>query len=269
MSIIYYCYPEGRHKALTMSYDDGRRADERLVRLFNRHGIRGTFHLNSGLLGEGDRIAADEITELYQGHEVSVHTQHHPTIARCPQEQIIHEIMEDRKCFETLLQVPIRGMSYPNGSFNKEIKKLLPHLGMEYARVVQTTGGGFGLPEDWLEWRGTCHHNDHLLEHAEQFVKLHKRQYLYLMYVWGHSYEFDNDNNWKLMESFCEAVGGLEEIWYATNIELVHYMKACEALIFSAARDFVYNPGALSVWLEIDGLIIEVAGGQTVRFPEI
>ncbi|OMC83741.1 polysaccharide deacetylase family protein, partial [Paenibacillus odorifer] len=103
MSIIYYCYPEGRHKALTMSYDDGRRADERLVRLFNRHGIRGTFHLNSGLLGEGDRIAADEITELYQGHEVSVHTQHHPTMARCPQEQIIHEIMEDRKCFETLL----------------------------------------------------------------------------------------------------------------------------------------------------------------------
>jgi len=160
-------------------------------------------------------------------------------------------------------------MSYPNGSFNKEIKKLLPHLGMEYARAVQTTGGGFGLPEDWLEWRGTCHHNDHLLEHAEQFVKLHKRQYLYLMYVWGHSYEFDNDNNWELMESFCEAVGGLEEIWYATNIELVHYMKACEALIFSAALDFVYNPGALSVWLEIDGLIIEVAGGQTVRFPEI
>lgn len=264
MPSIYYCYPQGRHKALTMSYDDGKRADERLVGLFNQYGIKGTFHLNSGLLDQPERIPADELVELYRGHEISVHTQTHPTLARCSMEQIVHEIVEDRKYFESLLRTPIRGMSYPNGSYNKDIISVLPSLGMEYARVVPTTRGGFGLPEDWLEWKMTCHHNDHLIEHGENFAALHKRQYLYLMAVWGHSYEFDQDNNWEVIERFCELIGHREDIWYATNIEIVHYLKACNQLIFSAARDFVYNPGASSVWLAVDGSIVEVPGGTQV-----
>ena len=54
--VIYTCFPGGKHKVLTMSYDDGRLEDRRLVALFNRYGIRGTFHLNSALLGTGNRI---------------------------------------------------------------------------------------------------------------------------------------------------------------------------------------------------------------------
>ncbi|GIO87413.1 polysaccharide deacetylase [Paenibacillus faecis] len=261
---IYYCFPEGKHKALTLSYDDGRRADERLVGMFNRYGIRGTFHLNSGLLGQEDRIGAEEVAALYRGHEVSVHTVTHPTMARCPMEQIVAEILDDRKNLERLLKVPVRGMSYPNGSYSKEIVDLLPHLGIEYARTVRTHGG-FGLPEDWLRWEATCHHKDRLIERAESFVSLHKKQYLYLMYVWGHSYEFDLDNNWELMERFCELTGGRDDIWYATNIEIVDYMKACQWLKFSASREFVHNPGAASVWLSVDGRVVEVPGGRQVE----
>lgn len=261
---IYFCYPQGKHKALTMSYDDGRRADERLVGIFNRYGIRGTFHINSGLLGGEDRLTAEEAVALYEGHEVSVHTVRHPTLARCPIEAVVEEVLEDRKNLERLFRVPVRGMSYPNGSYSREIKELLPHLGIEYARTVQTHGG-FGLPEDWLEWRATCHHNDRLLEHAETFVGLHKRQYLYLMYVWGHSYEFDHDGNWELIERFCEMVGGHEDIWYATNIEIADYMQTCRWLKFSAARDFVYNPVAAPIWLEVEGSIVEVPGGSRLN----
>ncbi|MNJ46398.1 Polysaccharide deacetylase [compost metagenome] len=261
---IYLCFPEGKHKALTMSYDDGRRADQRLVEIFNRHGVRGTFHINSGLMGGSDRLTAEEAVALYKGHEVSVHTVSHPTMSRCPMEQIVDEVMEDRKNLEGLLRVPVRGMSYPNGSYNEEIKQLLPHLGIEYARTVQTTRGGFGLPDDWLQWQATCHHNDHLLEHAANFVQLHKKQYLYLMYVWGHSYEFDQDGNWELMERFCEKVGGRENIWYATNIEIVDYMNASKWLKFAASREFVHNPGAASIWLEVDGRIVEIPGGSQV-----
>lgn len=146
---VYYCYPQGRHKALTMSYDDGRRADERLVGLFNQHGIKGSFHLNSGLLGEGDRIRPDEVAALYHGHEVSVHTRSHPTLARCPQESVVEEIMEDRRVLEGLVRQPVRGMSYPNGSYTQEIKALLPHLGIEYARTVQSTGGSPSRRTGW------------------------------------------------------------------------------------------------------------------------
>ncbi len=45
-----FTYPQGLKKALTFSYDDGREFD-RAVEIFNQHGLKGTFHLNSGTLG--------------------------------------------------------------------------------------------------------------------------------------------------------------------------------------------------------------------------
>jgi hypothetical protein len=261
MPKILLCYPEGRHKALTMSYDDGVAADRRLVDIFNRNGIKGTFHINSGLFGEGERITEAEAVTLYRGHEVSAHTLTHPTIARCPKEQLVYEITEDRKRLEKAFGYTVRGMSYPNGSFNKQIKEMLPHLGIEYARVVQSTKG-FGIPDDWLEWKPTCHHKDNLMLLAESFVALHKKQYLYLMYVWGHSYEFNGDNNWELIEGFCEYAGGRDDIWYATNMEIVDYMNAFHQLKFSASQEFVYNPSSISVWLSVDQSMVEVKGGS-------
>jgi peptidoglycan/xylan/chitin deacetylase (PgdA/CDA1 family) len=264
---IYLCYPGGKHKALTMSYDDGRKADERLVGIFNRHGIKGTFHINSAFFGSSkhDRLTEEECLKLYEGHEVSAHTLTHPTIARCPKEQIVYEVMEDRKNLERIFGYTIRGMSYPNGSYNPQIKEMLPQLGIEYSRVVETTQGGFGLPHDFLEWKATCHHKNNLMKHAETFVGLHKKQYLYLMYVWGHSYEFDTDNNWGIMEEFCAYAGGHDDIWYATNIEIVDYLKAYGQLKFAASLEFVYNPTALAMWLSVDGEIKEIPGGATVR----
>jgi len=264
MTKIMMSFPEGRHKALTLSYDDGRFADRRLVDILNRHGIKGTFHINSGLLGTPDRVGVEEVRTLYEGHEVSAHTLTHPTIARCPNEQIVHEVMEDRRNLERIVGYTVRGMSYPNGSYSRRIKEMLPGLGIEYARVVASSGH-FGMPDDFLEWQPTCHHKRDLMKHAETFVSLHKKQYLYLMNVWGHSYEFDNDHNWELMEQFCSYVGGKPEIWYCTNIELVDYTKAFEGLRFAAGLDFVYNPSALSVWLDVDGQIVEVKGGEQIK----
>ena len=47
MNKVYTCYPGGKHKALTMSYDDGKVFDRRLVEIFNKYGIKGTFHLTA------------------------------------------------------------------------------------------------------------------------------------------------------------------------------------------------------------------------------
>ena len=267
LKTIYTCFPGGRHKALTMSYDDGRSFDRRLIEIFNKYGIKGTFHLNAGLLGDGtwgERIGFDEIRELYKGHEVSCHTYTHPTIERCPLSQVVQQIIEDRKILEEAVGYPVRGMSYPNGSYSEDIKKLLPACGIEYSRVVGNTDT-FAMPSDYLEWTSTCHHNHNLMENAERFLALDKTQYLYLMYVWGHSYEFDGQNNWEHIENFCKAVGGRDNIWYATNIEIVDYMNAANNLKYSAKGDMVYNPSAISVWISVDRKIVEIPGGRTVK----
>lgn len=265
MNKVYCCYPGGKHKALTMSYDDGKLSDRRLISIFNKYGIRGTFHLNSGLWDKDERrIKPDEIRTLYEGHEIATHTVTHPTIARSPITEVIAEVMDDRKALEKLAGYPVRGLSYPNGSLSEDIVSLLPLCGIRYSRVVGSSDS-FALPEDPYRWQATCHHNHRLLELGEQFNALFKQQYLYLMYVWGHSYEFDDQNNWELIEQFCALVGGKEDVWYCTNIELMDCLDDFKRLQFAADNSFVYNPNARDCWIRVnDGAPICIPGGQTV-----
>ena len=123
--VIYTCFPGGKHKVLTMSYDDGRLEDRRLVELFNRYGIRGTFNLNGGL-PRPERIPESEWVELYKGHEVACHTYHHPTISRSPLDQTARQVLADRMQLEGVMGYPVRGLAYPNGSWTPEIAPCCP-----------------------------------------------------------------------------------------------------------------------------------------------
>lgn len=260
MNKITHCFPEGKHKVLTMSYDDGKTADRRLLSIFNAYGIKGTFHLNSGLMGQKPRLSKEEIKALYQGHEVAAHTLTHPTIARCPLPVIVQEVLEDRRNLEQIVGYPVRGLSYPNGSYNQEIIDLLPNLGIVYSRTTKETGL-FSIPDNFLTWPATCHHNQHLMDFAKEFVALDKKQYFYMMYVWGHSYEFDNDDNWGIIEEFCEFIGGREDIWYATNIEIIDYFDALKRLQFTVAGDQVNNPSALDLWINFNDRVVKIPAG--------
>ena len=49
-----------------------------------------------------------------------------------------------------------------------------------------------------------------------------KKQYLKLMYVWGHSYELDyNESRWEGFENLCKMISGKEDIFYGTNKEVL------------------------------------------------
>lgn len=266
---VYHCFPRGKAKALTMSYDDGKHADQRLVSIFNQYGIRGTFNLNYGLMDRPERIDRDKIKDLYQGHEIATHTLTHPTISRCPMTIVSQEILRDRNGLEELAGYVVRGHAYPNGSYNKDIEILFQAHGIAYGRVVEESGN-FELPDNFMEWHPTCHHNNpKLMELGETFAEYHKKQYLKLMYVWGHSYEFDQDDNWEVIEQFCKRIGGKDDIWYATNIEIVDNMEVMKRLQFTADGECVYNPSAASAWLSVeDHMIVEVKGGMFVDLRE-
>ncbi len=266
---VYYCYPQGKAKALTLSYDDGKLADERLVKIFNQYGIKGTFNLNYGLMDRPERIEKEKIVALYEGHEIATHTMSHPTISRCPLAKVAKEILEDREGLEKLTGKIIRGHAYPNGSYNEEIKELFEKLGTAYARVVEDQTD-FELPADVYEWHPTCHHNNpKLMEMGKWFADFSKKQYLKLMYVWGHSYEFDKDDNWQVIEEFCKLMGGREDIWYATNIEIIDYMQVVQRLVYSADGESVYNPSVQSAWLVIDDeQVVEIPGGAYIKLKE-
>ena len=84
------------------------------------------------------------------------------------------------------------------------------------------------------------------------------------MYIWGHSYEFNNNDNWELIEEICQKLANNDEIWYATNIEIYDYVEAYKRLIYSADGHKIYNPTLYEIWLDVDGKLHSVKSGETI-----
>ena len=90
---------QGKNKAITFSYDDGVIQDKRLIPLLDKYGLKATFNLNSELFGmthihqnngkpyEHVKICAKEVRELYERHEVAVHTLTHPRLTEVSDEE--------------------------------------------------------------------------------------------------------------------------------------------------------------------------------------
>ena len=267
-------FPEGRDKALTLSYDDGVVQDIRLVELLNKYGIKATFNINSGCFPDkdatGDRhLSADQVKKLYlpTGHEVAVHSLTHPFLDQLPLAGALSEVIEDRRNLERLTGSIIRGMAYPFGTYNDALIEGLKSAGIAYSRTVQCTHR-FSLPTDWLRMSTTCHHDDpELWSLVEAFLGDALCPYdtdVKLFYLWGHSYEFDRGDGWARIEQFAQAMGNREDIWYATNIEVYDYVQAYKRLIVSVDGRRIYNPSCRAVWIVHDRHTYRIAPDETI-----
>ena len=268
-------FPGGVPKAVTLSYDDGMSQDIRLVELMKKYGFKGTFNLNAGAIPpEGfipkpdkypPRLHASVYKKIFTPDvaEVACHSFTHPPLTGVPPVKVTGEIINDREKLEELFGGVIRGFAYPVGLYNDEVVEILKKAGICYARTVQSTER-FDLPKDWLRMPATCHHkNPRLMELVEQFDTPVKRDPR-LFYLWGHSYEFDDDDNWDVIENFFKRLGRKEDIWYATNIEVYDYVQAFERLEYSADNLRVYNPSAVDVWIGLNDELFCISAGQTV-----
>lgn len=267
-----FIYPQGKEKALTFSYDDGQIYDRRLVEILNRHGLKGTFHLNSGTLAQDRQheifIGCDEVAELYVGHEVAVHGVQHRNLPTLTSPQAVNEILEDRRALEKLTGGMVQGMSYAFGNYSEEIIHILKDIGIKYSRTVVSTNGFFP-PADFLAWHPTCHHSGNLTELGKSFLAGPGYVELPIMYVWGHSYEFNANNNWNVIEDFAELMEGKDDIWYATNGEICEYILAARSQEFSGDGLTVKNPTATVIWLRKDGgEAMKIHPGETVYIGE-
>jgi hypothetical protein len=145
-------------------------------------------------------------------------------------------------------------MAYPCGTTSDETVQVLKDCGVAYARTVTSTGN-FLLPTDWLRLPATCHHNDpKLMDLLDTFLNTTgpRAEMPWMFYLWGHSYEFDDNNNWDVIEEFCKKAGNHPDVWYATNIEIYDYIQAYHRLQFDAALTRAYNPSAIPVWFALE-----------------
>lgn len=269
-------YPGGLAKALTFSYDDGVEQDQELIRILNEYGMKGTFNLNSGLYApegqqwpEGQvhrRMTRQQCIDLYKdsGHEVAVHCLKHQSLPGLFEAAMTQEVMADRINLENEYGGMIRGMAYPFGTFDDAAVEVLRSCGILYARTVIATHN-FDIPEDWLRLSATCHHSDpQLMALADKFLQMQPDAESQLFYLWGHSYEFEADNNWHVIREFCSKMAGQKDIWYATNGEIFEYLEAWRRLVSSADGKRVYNPTVTMLWLQDGEGVKSIAPGETI-----
>lgn len=262
---IEILFPQGKKKALILSYDDGKKYDRELVKLMNKYKLVGTFHLNSNKFDTKDYLKKNEIKELFSGHEVSVHSFNHPSLTSLSKIDIFYEIVEDRKELELIVSYPIRGMAYPFGSYNEKVIETIKDLGIEYARTVNDTYN-FKIPENFLKWDPTIHQfakafwipddteNDQkelaiFYKTINEFIQTKE---VGLLDVWGHSWEMGDDKNkWDELEKFFKMIANNDAIYYTTQIAFTDYILAFKNLKYSVDKTIFYNPSAITLFFKL------------------
>ena len=107
------------------------------------------------------------------------------------------------------------------------------------------------------------------MELSHQFVETADSSYRWgnapmLFSLWGHSYEFDRNDNRGVIKEFAAYIGNREDIYYATNGELYSYLQAADRLAFGAKGKLVYNPTAIDIYLNFYGKKVIAPSGRTV-----
>ena len=250
--MIEFLYPDWKKKALTFSYDDGMVYDRRLTEIFNRNGLKGTFHLNSGNRGMKDYLDPEEAAAVYEGQEIACHgTEHRHVLQLCATQQL-SEVWEDRKALEQATGRIIRGMSYAYGEYSYDFVHAAHSAGILYSRTTRSTRS-FILPRDFMQWDPTMHHSEGIMEKLEEFRNIPPYERMPLFYIWGHSFEFERQNTWDLIETFAREASGDPETWYATNGEIFEYITALRRVEMCADLSRIHNPSAVPVWYTVSG----------------
>ena len=267
MTAFQFLFKDGKDKALTFSYDDGQVHDRRLVSTFDAYGMKATFHLNSGTLGQMGYVEPEELPKLYANHEIACHGVTHPYFNQLSADMMLRELAEDRRALEEYSGRLVRGFSYPFGEYNQVLCEQAKAAGIVYSRTVEATMQ-FNLPSDFLLWHPTCHHNQVTEKLVQDFLNAPEYRNLSLFYIWGHSFEFGRSGDWSVIEAFTDKMAGKEDIWYATNMEIYTYITATRQQEFSADGLTMHNPTAVSVWVKTEKELLEIKPGETKYIGE-
>lgn len=265
-------YPGGKARAFNISYDDGVIQDIRFVELLNRYGLKGTFNLNYGLMRSGftwvhecgmtvRRLREQEVAAVYEGHEIASHSFSHPYFDNMDEAGILKELGADKFFLEKLTGREVAGYATPFYFYSDCMEACVKHCGFEYARISEESND-YTIPDDFHRWRGSKFHWDADLE---EFVDgfLNSEQELALCQLVGHSYDLDVMNLWDPMERICHRVGNAPDVWAATHLEIVRYLRSMKRARITGRE--IRNESTATLWFEIDGSIVSLQPGESIR----
>ncbi len=262
-------YPNGKQKAFQVSYDDGVLQDIRFVELLNKYGLKGTFNLNSGLMEQGfawthesgsviRRLSPQAAAGLYDGHEIASHTRTHPYLDTMTGEEILAEMVEDKKALEEIFHRSVFGFAVPFTWYSGLVAECARKAGFEYARISEESHS-FRIPEDFYWWRpGKFHWAEDLERFVHVFLMTNRE--LAVCQIVGHSYDLDLGGMWERMEALLQKISRAEDVISMTHLELVRYLRAMDRAVITETE--IRNESAASLWFQVDGKAIRLYPGD-------
>lgn len=224
-------------KAITFSFDDGVTQDIRLIQILNKYGLKATFNLNSSYLGcpgslvrensvvSHYKVKAEEVKDLYAGHEVASHTLTHPALLCLPDDEVVRQVEEDRQCLSSLVGYEVVGLAYPCGSHtvDERVMNLVrTKTGIRYARGT-VSSFSCDPPSDLIHFQPSVYipyEWEKAQSMAEEFLAASPNT-PQIFYLWAHAYEFDVFHLWNRFEEFCKKIARQGDIFYGTNSEVL------------------------------------------------
>lgn len=121
---------------VSITIDDGLEDAMTAAEILDRHGMRGTFYINSGTTDTPGHLTRDQVIQLVdQGHEIGGHSVLHPDLTTVSVDEARREVCLDR---QNLLNWGLRPISfaYPFGSANAATEHIAAACGYDNARIV-------------------------------------------------------------------------------------------------------------------------------------
>lgn len=216
-------------KYFLLSFDDGTVYDRRFVQMLNRHKIRGTFNLNSGLEDfvwhYEDRFPVrrqilSEVGDLYRGHEIASHSLHHHWLNTLTPPQLRREIGEDCARLKEIFGLEKIGFGVPFTACGEREIKIIRKFA-RYIRLSEFTDS-FALPKDPYHIPIHALYNDpDVREKIARFAESGPEDTLFVMA--GHSYELEVLNHWDYMEELLAFISGFG----FENLTTMEFVEKC------------------------------------------
>lgn len=227
---------------VTTSWDDGHIKDLEVARLLNKYNLKGTFYISPAArqIKKAEMLSGSQIALISQQFEIGGHSYSHPDLSKLSNDEVISEVTLGKDILEKNFEQRITSFSYPYGAYNEEVLSTLKDLGFTYARTVKQFRFEVKNP---LSAHTTvlCYSNRHNLGFAELLriakynpIRAKKwqrmewsnlaielfdfcRQNMGIFHLWGHSWEIDQQNDWKKLERVFSYIANHEDVEYVSN----------------------------------------------------
>ena len=217
-------------KIITTSWDDGHKLDIKLARLLAKYNLAATFYIAPSQPGyeRTDLLSEQEIQFLSESFEIGGHTLHHPNLAEVPLHIAVDEIKAGKDCLESIVGKEIQSFAYPYGVYTEPVQKAVLDLGFVVARTTERFSIKF--PTDYSALATTVHLVNYKRD-IKKFLKYRTINWQNLarhffdqtvkqggvFHLWGHSWEIEQNNQWKNLEAVFEYISNWRDVTYVSN----------------------------------------------------